>query len=144
MKKVICALLAALTVCCSAPVFADKVDDCMAMGEAVLNIDFKDTHTVSRSGNDVYFSFWHDDVAREVYEAAQGNAAYLETYGQMISGLQAMSKTLTGFFTDAGLDNINVYTVVLNDLNTDSILVVYEDGKLEYDVVNGYHAPQTR
>lgn len=145
MKKIVAGIALVASVCAfSAPIMADDIDSAAALAEIVVKNNFSDNYSYYRSNDDLYFTIWSDGVAQEISALLNGDTSLTEAYNGMLSGIGSMAQSLSDLFDSVELDGANIYLCVANDLNHDDILIVFEDGSLEWDVVNGYRLPMAR
>lgn len=145
MRRMVECIALSVAVCAlSAPVLADDIDSAAALAEIVVKTNFSENYSYCRNDNDLYFTIWADGVAEEISALLNGDISLTEAYNGMLTGIGSMAQSMSELFDSLELDGANVYLCVANDLNHDDILVVFEDGFLEWDVVNGYHLPMAR
>lgn len=110
----------------------EKIEIMMAATEILLSKNFGKNYSVSRKDNLVIINVWQDGMATGAVGVQAGLIDKRE-WTNMTKSIQSFSKSIYEEFEPYGA-NVNVN--VLNDMNTDNILITYLNGVKFYDVLD--------
>lgn len=109
-----------------------KFDAYISVLEPLLQEQYDKNYKISEDGDTLSVSFWIDGLVDEFVLASQGNSAALTDCVGLKESMKQTSGTLL-----TSLKNIypkgHLIFSILNDQNTDNVLLMYYDGELQYD-----------
>ncbi|WP_026661061.1 hypothetical protein [Butyrivibrio sp. AC2005] len=110
------------------------VDDLNKYTEEVITRNSSGGNTRFRAYDDcVVVDLWADGIS-DYAEIAKTNAEYKQVWDQTVEGMRDMSEALYEQYSKFDME---VFVYVLNEKNTDNVLIMCQDGVAIYDCVNG-------
>lgn len=102
--------------------------------KSTLSSSYGDHYTVDDDGKTLTISIWQDGVAKEAEYVLSGSQDSAASWDGLKESLQSLALTC---FQKANSENPERHVVlnVLNDQNTENVLLSYLDGTCVYDVV---------
>ncbi|MGN1022855.1 MAG: hypothetical protein ACI4OJ_05090, partial [Lachnospiraceae bacterium] len=99
-----------------------------------LQTSYGDQYTVEDDGKTLTISIWQDGVAKEAQYVIDGSSDSTSAWADLKDSLQNLSMTCFQQANSASPER-HVVLNVLNDQNTENVLLSYLDGTCVYDVV---------
>lgn len=113
---------------------ATSYDSFVAGLKETLQTSYGDHYTVEDDGKTLTISIWQDGVAKEAQYVIDGSSDSTTAWADLKDSLQNLSMTCFQQANSASPER-HVVLNVLNDQNTDHVLLSYLDGTCVYDVV---------
>lgn len=107
-----------------------------ALIESFIKDNFEN-YDVSCEENAITVNLWMDGLANNAMLAASGNAEAQESWNSVVEGTQSYSTTTSETVDSLGLDDVVVVVNILNDQNTENVLLSVINGVVIYDSVSG-------
>ena len=107
-----------------------------ALIESFVKDNFEN-YNISCEENTITVSLWMDGLAKNAVLAASGNAEAQESWNSVVEGTQSYSTTTSETVDSLGLDDVVVVVNILNDQNTENVLLSVINGVVIYDSVSG-------
>lgn len=111
------------------------VDTAVAMIESVLKENFKN-YSISHEDSIITINVWDDGIAYGALLASAGNEECKTSWAEMTENQKKFCNSVCEFVDKFGLDDVMVVVNVLNDGNTDNVLLSIMEGVVIYDSVN--------
>ena len=111
------------------------IDDAMALLRLSLKDNY-DNYEVYNKDDMIFINVWQDGVALGAMMAAAGDATCKEGWNTMVNSTTNMCDAMHNLVLNCGLDNTQVTVNVVNDTNTELVLLSITDGVVMYDSVN--------
>ena len=113
---------------------ATSYDSFVAGLKETLQTSYGDHYTVEADGKTLTIDIWQDGVAKEAQYVIDGSSDSTTAWADLKDSLQNLSMTCFQQANSASPER-HVVLNVLNDQNTDHVLLSYLDGTCVYDVV---------
>lgn len=91
---------------------------------------------VSCEEDTITINIWQDGITAGAILAAAGNQEALGSWNEMVENSRVYSESTSDFVDTMGLEDVFVVVNVLNDQNTEKVLLSILDGTVIYDSVN--------
>ena len=111
------------------------IDDAMALLKLSIKDNY-DNYEVYNEGDMIFVNVWNDNIALGAMMAVAGNTEYKEAWNTMVNSTTNMCDAMHNLVLNCGLDNTHVTVNVVNDTNTELVLLSITDGVVMYDSVN--------
>lgn len=114
---------------------SSDIDTAVVLIESVLKENF-DNYSISHEDRIITINVWDDGIALGALIAANGNEEFRSSWAEMAENQKHFCETICEFVDTLGLDDVVVVVNVLNDGNTDNVLLSVMEGVVIYDSVN--------
>ena len=113
-----------------------SIDLCVMSMKLVLNQNFEDRYTIQQDENVITVNLWQDGVSLGAALAASGDESSIESWNTLVESMKSMTASMQKVLNDNGHGDVAVLTQVVNDANTDNVLLSISLGTVLYDAVN--------
>lgn len=103
--------------------------------EALLKDSFANYETSYEDGI-ITIDIWEDGIATGATLAAAGDTGCLESWNILVESQKQLSSNIYEIAKNLGLSNVSVVINILNDLNTENVLLSTFNGIVLFDAVN--------
>lgn len=118
-----------------APAPAMTKDEFKAIVDLTMEQNFANyNYNTSWNGDTLVMNTWGDGIAEGAIYAVMGNAECVEAWGNLVDNSTSLCKTTYDSAIEHGL-NVHVEYNILNNTNTDNVLLSIKDGAVTYNVV---------
>lgn len=114
---------------------SEEIDNAATMIESILKEHY-DNYTISHEDNIITISIWQDGIAMGALLASQGNEQCKSAWDEMVENIKDLCTSVCEFVDTLGLDDVYVVVNILNDGNTENVLLTVMEGSVIYDSVN--------
>lgn len=114
----------------------EEIDNAVSMLESILKEHYKN-FTISHENSIITISIWEDGVAMGALLASQGDEQCKSSWDGMVESMKVLCNSACELVDALGLDDVSVVLNILNDGNTDNVLLTVMEGAVIYDSVNG-------
>ena len=114
---------------------SEEIDNAVTMIESILKEHY-DNYTISHEDNIITISIWQDGIAMGALLASQGNEQCKSAWDEMVENIKGLCTSVCEFVDTLGLDDVYVVVNILNDGNTENVLLTVMEGSVIYDSVN--------
>jgi len=118
-----------------AEVEESDLDYLISLIDPILEENFEN-HSISYEDNILTINVWNAGIAEGATLAAAGESECLRLWDDIITNQKEMCKVLLELVQTMGFDDVGVAVNVLNDLNTENVLLTTFNGMVFYDSVN--------
>lgn len=115
---------------------SEEIDNAVTMIESILRAHYTN-YTISHEDNIITISIWQDGIAMGALLASQGNEQCKSAWDEMVENIKGLCTSVCEFVDTLGLDDVYVVVNILNDGNTENVLLTVMEGAVIYDSVNG-------
>ena len=112
-----------------------SLDVVVSLLEEQLSDSFENV-AVSVDDSIITVNIWQTGIAEGVVMASAGDAACLEAWNEVVANQKTLCVTIIEFVETLGLTDFSVLLNVLNERNTDNVLLAIYDGSIIYNAVN--------
>ena len=113
----------------------EDIDNAVILIESNLKEHF-DNYTISHKDRIITISIWEDGIAMGAIMASQGDETYKSAWDGMVENIKNLCDSVCDFVDTLGLDDVTVAINLLNDSNTENVLLTVMEGVVIYDSVN--------
>lgn len=114
---------------------SEDIDTAVNLIESVLKEHYNN-YTISHEDRIITINIWEDGIAVGALLASQGNEECKESWDEMVENVKVFSDSVCEFVDSLGLDDVTVVINLLNDSNTENVLLTVMEGIVIYDSVN--------
>ena len=112
-----------------------SVDSAIVLIENTLDDNFENFEVYYENGI-IFVNVWQDGIAGAAMVASSGDQEFLASWDDLISSQIRLSNSLDDLVEALGLTDVSVAINVLNDMNTENVLLTVMNGIVFYDAVN--------
>lgn len=112
-----------------------SVSTAVLLVESTLAKNFDNLKVYHEDGV-IYVNIWEDGITAAALVAMEGDPDYLRSWDELVDSQIRLSESVYGLVQSLGLTEISVAINVLNDTNTDNVLLTVFNGVVFYDAVN--------
>ena len=114
---------------------AERMDLYARTADYLVTLQFGDNHRTVTDGNTLQVAVWKENVALAAVEAQAGNEELRAAWFEMGSNMADLSRSLYDAMANFDLEGGHVVLYLLNDQNTENVLLTFVDGAKIFDVV---------
>lgn len=107
-----------------------------ALIESFVKDNFEN-YDISCEENTITVNLWMDGLTTSAILASSGNEEALASWNTVVEGAKSYSTATSETVDSLGLDDVVVVVNILNDQNTEKVLLSILNGVVVYDSVNG-------
>ena len=110
------------------------------MVDAYAKKNYGSNYNINNDDSAVTLNIWPNGVGAEAYSASTGNVENIKSWSKRVYSMRELSPDLIKKMADAGYKGMSVIINVLNDENTDNILLTVKNGQVMYNWVESDEA----